>query len=177
LNLFSLSATFGAMVWIFQQGHLSGALGFTATGSIAVYLPIALFCIAFGLSQDYEVFLLSRVKEHYDMTRDNEEAVAHGLQLSGRIITALAFMLIIVFAAFATAQVSLVKLFGVSLALAIVVDAFVIRVTLAPALMRIAGHLNWWAPRWLRRIHLRYGVWEDEPVELLDIAYAPSERP
>ncbi len=175
LNLFSLTATFGALVWIFQEGHLAGFFGITATGTIAVYVPIALFCIAFGLSQDYEVFLLSRVKEHYDLTRDNEEAVATGLQLSGRIITALAILLIVVFAAFATAQVAMVKLFGVGLALAIVVDAFIIRVTLAPALMRIAGHLNWWAPRRLRRLHLRYGIWEAEPIDALDIPKAPVE--
>jgi RND superfamily putative drug exporter len=168
LNIASLTATFGALVWVFQEGNLSGLLGFTATGSLAVYIPIALFCIAFGLSQDYEVFLLSRVKEHYDLTHDNEEAVARGLQLSGRIISALALLLIVVFVAFATAEVSVVKLFGVGLAIAIVVDAFIIRVTLAPALMRIAGHLNWWAPRRLRRMHLRYGIWESDALDVFD---------
>jgi RND superfamily putative drug exporter len=170
LNIFSLTATFGALVLIFQDGHLEGLLGFTHTGSIAVYIPIALFCIAFGLSQDYEVFLLSRVKEHYDLTRDNDEAVAVGLQLSGRIITALAILLIVVFAAFVTGEVAVVKLFGVGLALAIVVDAFIIRVTLAPALMRIAGHLNWWAPRSLRRLHLRFGIWESDSLDVFDTA-------
>ncbi len=170
LNFFSLTATFGALVLIFQDGHLEGLLGFTHTGTIALYIPIALFCIAFGLSQDYEVFLLSRVKEHYDLTRDNEEAVATGLQLSGRIITALAILLIVVFAAFVTGEVSVVKLFGVGLALAIVVDAFIIRVTLAPALMRIAGHLNWWAPRGLRRLHLRFGIWESDALDVFDTA-------
>jgi RND superfamily putative drug exporter len=170
LNFFSLTATFGALVLVFQDGHLEGLLGFTHTGAIAVYIPIALFCIAFGLSQDYEVFLLSRVKEHYDLTRDNEEAVATGLQLSGRIITALAILLIVVFAAFVTGEVAVVKLFGVGLALAIVVDAFIIRVTLAPALMRIAGHLNWWAPRSLRRLHLRFGIWESDALDVFDTA-------
>ena len=170
LNIVSLTATFGALVWIFQEGHLSGLLGFTATGALAVYIPIAMFCIAFGLSQDYEVFLLSRIKEHYDLTHDNEEAVAHGLQMSGRIISALALLLIVVFVAFATAEVSVVKLFGVGLAIAIVVDAFIIRVTLAPALMRIAGHLNWWAPRPLRRMHLRYGIWESDALDVFDVA-------
>jgi RND superfamily putative drug exporter len=173
LNIFSLTATFGALVWIFQEGNLSGLLSFTSSGYIAVYVPIALFCIAFGLSQDYEVFLLSRVKEHYDATRDNEEAIATGLQLSGRIISALAVLLIVVFAAFATAEVSLVKLFGVGLAIAIVVDAFIIRVTLAPALMRIAGHLNWWAPRALRRFHLRFGIWESDSLDVFDVAEPP----
>jgi RND superfamily putative drug exporter len=168
LNVLSLTATFGALVWVFQDGHLSSILGFTATGSIAVFLPISMFCIAFGLSMDYEVFLLARIKEHYDLHGDNEDAVAHGLQLSGRIVTAAAVLLAVVFFAFATAKVSLVKTFGVGLALAILVDAFVIRATLVPALMRIAGRANWWSPRALRRVHLRFGIWEPEPIDLLD---------
>ncbi len=168
LNVLSLTATFGALVWVFQDGHLSSILGFTATGSIAVFLPISMFCIAFGLSMDYEVFLLARIKEHYDLHGDNEDAVAHGLQLSGRIVTAAAVLLAVVFLAFATAKVSLVKTFGVGLALAILVDAFIIRATLVPALMRIAGRANWWSPRRLRRLHLRIGIWEPEPIDLLD---------
>jgi hypothetical protein len=171
-------------VLIFQDGHLGSLLGITATGSIAVFIPIALFCIAFGLSQDYEVFLLSRVKEHYDLTRDNEESIAMGMQLSGRIISALAVLLIVVFAAFALGEVAIVKLFGLGLAIAIVVDAFIIRVTLAPALMRIAGHLNWWAPRPLRRLHLRFGLWESDALDVFDVvdrdtqdaAAGPSEN-
>lgn len=170
LNMFSLTATFGAVVLIFQDGHLENLLGFTHTGTIAVYIPLAVFCIAFGLSQDYEVFLLSRIKERYDLTRDNEDAIATGMQLSGKIITQLAVLLIIVFAAFVIAEVTVVKLFGVGLALAIIVDAFIIRVTLAPALMRIAGHLNWWAPRSLRRLHLRFGIWESDALDVFDTA-------
>jgi RND superfamily putative drug exporter len=168
LNVLSLTATYGAMVWIFQEGHLSGILGFDATGSIDVFTPILLFCIAFGLSMDYEVFLLSRIKEEYDLERDNEHAVAVGLQKTGRIVTAAALLLTIVFAGIATSQVAVVKLFGVGLCLAVLVDAFLIRATLVPAFMRLAGRANWWSPRWLRRWHLRYGIWENEPIALLD---------
>ena len=168
LNVLSLTATFGAMVWIFQDGHLSGVLGFTSTGTIDVFTPILMFCIAFGLSMDYEVFLISRIKEEYDLERDNEHAVAMGLQKTGRIVTAAALLLTIVFVGIATSQVAVVKLFGIGLTLAVLVDAFLIRATLVPAFMRLAGRSNWWAPRWLRRWHLRYGIWENEPVALLD---------
>ncbi|MGZ6999429.1 MAG: MMPL family transporter [Acidimicrobiia bacterium] len=168
LNVLSLTATFGAMVWIFQDGHLSGLLGFTATGTIDVFTPILMFCIAFGLSMDYEVFLISRIKEEYDLDRDNEHAVAVGLQKTGRIVTAAALLLTIVFVGIATSEVAVVKLFGVGLTLAVLVDAFLIRATLVPAFMRLAGRSNWWAPAWLRRWHLRYGIWENEPVALLD---------
>ncbi len=168
LNTLSLTATFGAMVWIFQDGHLHDWLGFTPTGTIDVFTPVLLFCIAFGLSMDYEVFLLSRIKEEYDLERDNEHAVAVGLEKTGRIVTAAALLLSIVFIGIATSEVAIVKLFGVGLTLAVLVDAFLIRATLVPAFMRLAGRLNWWAPRWLRRWHLRYGIWENEPIALLD---------
>ena len=169
LNLLSLSATFGAMVWVFQDGHLSGLLDFTPTGVIDVFTPILMFCVAFGLSMDYEVFLLSRIKEEYDIEQDNEHAVAVGLERTGRIVTAAAILLALVFVAFATSQVSVVKLIGLGLALAVLVDAFVIRATLVPALMRLAGRANWWAPPRLRRLHLRYGIYEDEPLAVLDL--------
>ncbi len=168
LNLLSLTATFGAIVWIFQDGHLSGPLHFTATGSIDVFTPILMFCIAFGLSMDYEVFLLSRIKEEYDLEHDNEHAVAVGLQKSGRIVTAAALLLTVVFLGIATSEVALVKTFGIGLTLAVLVDAFLIRATLVPAFMRLAGRLNWWSPRWLRRWHLRFGIWENEPIAILD---------
>ncbi|MGZ4678115.1 MAG: MMPL family transporter, partial [Acidimicrobiia bacterium] len=145
-----------------------GLLGFTATGTIDVFTPILMFCIAFGLSMDYEVFLISRIKEEYDLDRDNEHAVAVGLQKTGRIVTAAALLLTIVFVGIATSEVAVVKLFGVGLTLAVLVDAFLIRATLVPAFMRLAGRSNWWAPAWLRRWHLRYGIWENEPVALLD---------
>ncbi len=168
LNVLSLTATFGAMVWVFQKGNLADTLGFTATGFIDVTTPLLMFCIAFGLSMDYEVFLLSRIKEEYDLDRDNERAVAIGLEKTGRIVTAAALLLAIVFVAISLSQVMVVKLFGVGLALAVLVDAFLIRATLVPALMRLAGRANWWAPRPLRRFHLRFGIWENEPIEVLD---------
>jgi RND superfamily putative drug exporter len=180
LNVLSLTATFGAMVWIFQDGNLSSILGFTPTGTVDVFTPILMFCIAFGVSMDYEVFLLSRIKEEYDTERDNERAVAIGLQRTGRIVTAAALVLMIVFIGLATSQVALIKQFAVGLALAVLVDAFLIRATLMPAFMRLAGRMNWWAPRWLRRLHLRFGIWEHEPIALLDRGFdalaPPSER-
>jgi RND superfamily putative drug exporter len=168
LNVLSLTATFGAMVWIFQDGHLAGLLDVTPTGFIDVTTPLLMFCIAFGLSMDYEVFLLSRIKEEYDLERDNEHAVAMGLEKTGRIVTAAALLLAIVFVGIALSQVSVVKLFGIGLALAVLVDAFLIRATLVPAFMRLAGRANWWAPKPLRRFHLRYGIWENEPIAVLD---------
>jgi RND superfamily putative drug exporter len=174
LNMLSLTATFGAMVWIFQEGHFSSWLHFTPTGSIDVFTPILMFCIAFGLSMDYEVFLLSRIKEEYDLEHDNERAVAVGLQKTGRIVTAAALLLTIVFVGIATSEVALVKAFGVGLGIAVLVDAFLIRATLVPAFMRLAGRLNWWSPRGLRRFHLRYGIWENEPIALLDRQFETS---
>jgi RND superfamily putative drug exporter len=166
LNLLSLSATFGAMVWIFQDGHLSDTLGFTATGQLNISMPILMFCIAFGLSMDYEVFLLSRIKEEHDLTGDNRHAVAMGLERTGRIVTAAAALLAITFLAFGTSSVSFMKMFGIGLTLAIVMDATVIRGLLVPAFMRLAGEANWWAPKWMRRIHDRFGISEGEPAVL-----------
>jgi putative drug exporter of the RND superfamily len=160
LNLLSLSATFGAMVWIFQQGHLSGTLGFTPTGMIDTTTPILMFCIAFGLSMDYEVFLLSRIKEEHDRTGDNTASVAMGLERTGRIVTAAAALLAVVFIAFATSEIAFIKLLGVGMALAVLMDATLIRGTLVPAFMRLAGRANWWAPAWLRRVHARIGISE-----------------
>jgi RND superfamily putative drug exporter len=175
LNLLSLSATFGAMVWVFQDGNGSGVLDFTATGSLAATTPVLMFCIAFGLSMDYEVFLLSRIKEEHDRGRDNVQSVAVGLERTGRIVTAAAALISIVFIAFATSSVSFIKLFGLGLTLAVLLDAFVIRGTLVPAFMRLAGEANWWAPGPLRRFHDRFGISEhvdldgppagDDPVE------------
>jgi RND superfamily putative drug exporter len=160
LNLLSLSATFGAMVWIFQDGHLSGVLDFTATGGLAAATPILMFCIAFGLSMDYEVFLLSRIKEEHDHGADNETSVAVGLERTGRIVTAAAVLIAVIFVAFALGHVSFIKLFGLGLTLAVLMDAFLIRGTLVPAFMRLAGDWNWWAPGPLRRFHDRWGISE-----------------
>jgi RND superfamily putative drug exporter len=160
LNLLSLTATFGAMVWVFQDGHLSGPLDFTATGRIDTSMPILMFCIAFGLSMDYEVFLLSRIKEEHDASGDNTAAVALGLERTGRIVSAASVLLAITFLAFGTADVSFLKLFGVGLALAVLMDATVVRGLLVPAFMRLAGPANWWAPPALRRLHRRIGIAE-----------------
>jgi RND superfamily putative drug exporter len=162
LNLLSLTATFGAMVWIFQDGNLSGILGFTSDGTLDTSMPILMFCIAFGLSMDYEVFLLSRIKEEYDRTGDNTHAVAMGLERTGRIVTAAAALLAVTFAAFGLSGVSFIKMFGLGLALAVVMDATVIRGLLVPAFMRLAGDANWWAPAWMKRIHQRIGIRESD---------------
>jgi RND superfamily putative drug exporter len=160
LNLLSLTATFGAMVWIFQQGHGAGLLHFTATGTLDTTTPILMFCVAFGLSMDYEVFLLSRIKEEHDRTGDNTASVAMGLERTGRIVTAAAVLLSVTFLAIGTSGITFIKLFGLGLALAVVMDATVVRATLVPAFMRLAGEANWWAPGPLRRLHDRFGISE-----------------
>lgn len=170
LNLLSLSATFGAMVWIFQEGNLSGLLGFTPTGTIDSTNPILIFCIAFGLSMDYEVFLLSRIKEEWDRTGDNVASVAVGLERTGRIVTAAAAILAVVFVAFATSEITLMKLAGIGLALAVVMDATVVRAALVPAFMRLAGRANWWAPGPLRTLHAMVGMREVEGTPVIPTA-------
>jgi len=178
LNLLSLTATFGAMVWIFQEGNLSGPLDFTATGTLDTTMPILMFCIAFGLSMDYEVFMLSRIKEEHDRTGDNLASVAMGLERTGRIVTAAAAVLSVVFIAFATSGITFIKMFGVGMALAVVMDATLIRATLVPAFMRLAGNANWWAPRPLRRLHDRIGLREaPEPVAPAGQAVSPAGSP
>ena len=174
LNLLSLTATFGALVWIFQDGNLSGLLDFTPTDEIDVFTPILMFCVAFGLSMDYEVFLLSRIKEEYDLSGDNDHAIVAGIGATGRIVTAAAVLLSIVFIAIGTSGVAVVKMFGVGLTIAVLVDAFLVRATLTPALMKLAGRANWWSPRALRRFHLRWGLWENEPIALPDEVPEPQ---
>ncbi len=166
MNVLSLSATFGAIVWIFQWGHLSGLLRFTATGTIDPTMPILVLAIIFGLSMDYEVFLLSRIRELYDQTGDNTAAVAGGLQRTGGVITSLAFLLVIVVGAFSASGITFIKLIGVGMIIALVIDASVVRVLLVPATMRLLGRANWWAPRPLRRFYARYGIrdTDDQPV-------------
>jgi uncharacterized membrane protein YdfJ with MMPL/SSD domain len=157
-NLLSLSATFGVVVWIFQQGHLSGLLHFAPTGTLDPTMPILMLAIIFGLSMDYEVFLLSRVRERYDVTGDNTEAVAAGLQRTGGIITSAALLLLIVIGAFSASGITFIKLMGVGMIVALIVDASIIRVMLVPAAMRLLGRANWWAPAPLRRLYARYGI-------------------
>ena len=153
MNLLSLGATFGALVWIFQDGHLSGLLGFTAFGAIEVWVPVVVFVFAFGLSMDYEVFLLSRIKECHDEGCDSDTAVAHGLQRSGRIITSAAALVMIVFLGFAAGSSLGIKEMGLALAIAVAVDATLVRCLLVPATMTLLGNANWWAPAPLRRIY------------------------
>ena len=169
LNTLSLTAMFGAMVWIFQEGNLSQWLGnFTVTGELDTAMPILMFCIAFGLSMDYEVFLLSRIKEEYDRTGDNAAAVAIGMQRTGRLITSAAALLAIVFIAFATSGVTIIKMLGVGVALAVLVDATLIRGLMVPAFMRVMGDANWWAPEPLKRLHARFGLSETEDDDVSD---------
>jgi uncharacterized membrane protein YdfJ with MMPL/SSD domain len=161
MNVLSLSATFGVVVWIFQWGHLSSLLRFTPTGSIDPTMPILMLAIIFGLSMDYEVFLLSRIRERYDQTGDNTASVASGLQRTGGLITSLALLLIIVVGAFSASGITFIKLMGVGMIVALLVDATVVRVLLVPAIMRLLGRANWWAPRPLRRLYGRYGIKEE----------------
>ena len=160
MNVLSLAATFGVIVWVFQWGHLSGPLQFTPTGTIDPTMLILLLAIVFGLSMDYEVFLLSRIRERYDETGDNAAAIASGLQRTGGVITSLAFLLVIVVGLFSASGISFIKLLGVGMIVALVVDATVVRVLLVPATMRLLGRANWWAPRPLRRLYARYGIKE-----------------
>ena len=162
MNAASLSAMYGVVVWIFQEGHLSGLLQFTPNGTIEPTMPILMFAIMFGLSMDYEVFLLSRIRERYDVTGDNTAAVASGLQRTGGLITSLALLLVIVVGAFSASGVTFIKLLGVGMIVALVLDATVVRVLLVPAVMRLLGPANWWAPKPLRRLYARYGLRETE---------------
>lgn len=166
LNCLSLSASFGAMVWVFQRGNLHSLLAFTSTGYIDTTTPVLMFCLAFGLSMDYEVFLLSRIQEEYERTHDNTAAVAWGLQETGRIVTSAAAILAMVFIAFIISGVSIMKLLGLGLALAILMDATLVRALLVPALMRMAGDANWWLPKHLRIVHDRFGIKESGPAEV-----------
>ncbi|WP_433889471.1 MMPL family transporter [Streptomyces sp. CA-111067] len=160
LNALSLTAMFGAVVWVFQDGHLSGLLSFTATGSIETTLPVLMFCVAFGLSMDYGVFLLSRIKEEYDRTGDHRASIVFGLQRTGGLISAAAVILAVVMVAIGTSRVANTKMLGLGIALAVLMDAMVIRTLLVPAVMRLTGRATWWAPPVLRRFHERFGIAE-----------------
>ena len=178
LNVLSLSAAFGAMVWIFQDGHLGG-LGTTATGILVANIPVLLFCIAFGLSMDYEVFLVSRIREFWlksARTRaDNDESVALGIARTGRVVTAAAVVMCISFAALIAAQVSFMRMFGLGLTLAILVDATLVRMVLLPAFMHVMGEWNWWAPKWMTKLHNRIGIEEGLPFGAASDARSPRD--
>lgn len=169
MNVLSLGATFGALVWVFQDGHLAGLLGFDSTGALHVVVPVIVFIFAFGLSMDYEVFLLSRIKETHDQGYDNDASVAVGLQRTGKIITSAALLIVVVFAGFASGELLFMKQMGVGLALAVIVDATIVRSLLVPATMKLLGERNWWAPRPLRRIYEKFGLHE-VPEEHFDPA-------
>jgi RND superfamily putative drug exporter len=159
LNVLSLTATMGVLTWMFQYGNLMWLTGeYTVTSTLDSSSLVLIAIVTFGLSMDYEVFLLSRIKEEHDRGLDTTEAVALGLQRSGRIITAAAVLLAIVFGAFVTSSVTSMKMLGFGIAFAILMDATVVRGLLVPALMRIAGKYNWWAPKPLRAIHQRFGL-------------------
>ncbi|MFE5475610.1 MMPL family transporter [Nocardia sp. NPDC056541] len=163
LNVLSLTATFGALVWIFQDGNL-GALGTTPTGTLVASMPVMLFCIAFGLSMDYEVFLVSRFREHWETsdhsTQANDEGVALGVARTGRVITAAALLMAISFGALTASQVPFMRMFGLGLTLAVLMDATLIRTVLVPAAMHVMGRANWWAPKPLAALHDRIGISE-----------------
>jgi putative drug exporter of the RND superfamily len=152
MNSLSIVASFGALVWIFQDGNLSSLLGFQPLGFVETTQPVILFCVLFGLSMDYEVFLLSRMKEQWDRTGDNQEAVARGLERSGRIVTSAALIVVVVAGSFAFADIVLIKALGIGMAIAVALDATVVRALLVPATMRLLGHWNWWVPRRLRAV-------------------------
>jgi RND superfamily putative drug exporter len=160
MNAVSIGASFGVVVWVFQDGHLADLLGFTPTGFIEPSNPIIMLAALFGLATDYEVFLLSRVREAWDRTGDNTLSVATGLQHTGRIITAAALLLVTVVAGFATGGIQFIKLIGVGMIVAIIVDATLVRLLLVPATMRLLGRWNWWAPGPLGRLYRRYGLRE-----------------
>ena len=151
MNTLSIVASFGALVWIFQDGNLSAPLGFQPLGFVETTQPVILFCVLFGLSMDYEVFLLSRMKEVWDRTGDNVEAVAGGMERSGRIVTSAALIVVVVAGSFAFADIVLIKALGIGMAIAVALDATVIRALLVPATMRLLGRWNWWMPAALAR--------------------------
>ena len=162
MNLFSITASFGIVTWIFADGHLSGLLGFTPQGFLDATNPILMLAILFGLSMDYEVFLLSRIREQWDRTGDNDLAVATGVQKTGRIITSAAVLLAVVIGAFAHSGIVFMKMLGIGMLVALLIDATVVRAMLVPATMKLLGRWNWWAPGPLARWWERHGFREGE---------------
>ena len=158
MNVASLGATLGVVVWGFQYGYLEGALDFTSPGGIETVIPAMVLALGFGLSMDYEVFLLARIKEHVDAGLPSDEAVVRGLQQSGRIITSAAVIIIVVFIGFSTGKLLAIKETGVALAVAVAIDASLVRMLLVPATMTLLGRWTWWAPPALRRVHDRIGL-------------------
>lgn len=174
LNALSLTAMFGAVVWVFQDGNLSGLLAFTSTGDIETTLPVLMFCVAFGLSMDYGVFLISRIKEENDRTGDHEHSVTFGLRHTGGLITAAAVILAVVMVAIGTSRVTNTKMLGLGIALAVLMDAMVVRSLLVPAVMKLMGRSTWWAPAPLRAFHRRFGLSEGEAAPAVAPAAVPD---
>ena len=176
VNLLSISASFGVITWIFAEGHLEGPLGFTSTGFLDATQPIFMLAILVGLSMDYEVFLLSRVREQWDLTHDNTLSVATGVQRTGRIITSAALLLAVVIGAFSTSGIVFMKMIGIGMLVALLVDATIVRILLVPATMKLLGNWNWWAPGPMVRWWERHGLRETEAVPPLpppNVTHAP----
>ena len=146
------------LVWVFQEGHLTGLLGFSPIGGIEAYVVVTAVAVGFGLAMDYKVFLLGRIKEYWDQGHDNDSAVERGLQRSGRIVTSAALIMVTVFLGFISGELLVVKQVGLALAVVVALDATVVRMLLVPATMTLLGRWNWWSPGPLRRFHERYGL-------------------
>jgi putative drug exporter of the RND superfamily len=177
MNLLSIGAAYGVIVAVFQWGWGGELLGIRGTGPIEPFLPMMLFAIVFGLSMDYEVFLLSRVREEYDRTGDNGLAVADGLAATARVITAAAAIMVCVFGSFVLGDLRVLKLFGLGLASAILIDATLVRIVLVPATMELLGDRNWWFPRWLEwipKVHVEAFPDLDEELRVLEEEHAPA---
>jgi RND superfamily putative drug exporter len=177
VSALSLAATFGVLTAVFQDGWLSSLLGTLTVGGLSPYMIVIVFAFAFGLSMDYEVFLLARIKEFYDAGESADASVRHGLQRSGRIITSAALLMLVVFACFAAADVGALQQIGLGLFVAVLIDATLVRCLLSPALMTVLGDGAWWAPGFLRRLHARIGLRETSELPIADPAGAPDEAP
>jgi RND superfamily putative drug exporter len=175
MNAMSILASYGALVWVFQDGNLHRYLRFTPQGFVEASLPVIMFCVLFGLSMDYEVFLLTRIQEEWDRSRDNERSVAVGLQRSGRIISSAALIVVVVTASFVSADVVLVKALGFGIALAVALDATVVRALLVPATMKLLGAANWWIPGWLERLLPGMNLAEHDSIRPLPTASATDD--
>ena len=173
MNLISVTASFGVVTWIFSDGHLSDLLGFTSQGFLDATNPILMLAILFGLSMDYEVFLLSRVREQWDATHDNDLAVVTGVQKTGRIITSAALLLAVVIGAFSTSGIVFMKMLGIGMLVALLIDATIVRALLVPATMKLLGKWNWYAPGPLHRWWERFGFREGDEITP---PAAPQER-
>jgi uncharacterized membrane protein YdfJ with MMPL/SSD domain len=179
LNLLSVGAAYGVLVWIFQQGHLESVLGFTSNGAIVAWMPLFMFVVLFGLSMDYHVFILTRIREAYDRGMSTDDAVSHGIKSTAGVVTSAAVVMISVFAIFATLSVLIFKELGIGLAVAVLIDATIIRGVLLPATMKLLGDRNWYLPKWLEwmpRVGPRTGS-RAQPSEAPDVSPAPPGIP